>query len=319
MNSIDRLIDKIKQKNNPSVMGLDPKIENIPGYLKSEAYKMYGKNLKGAAQAVLEFNKKLIDATADLIPAIKPQIAFYEVLGEEGIRVFRETCEYAKLKDLLVIGDVKRGDIGSTAEAYSSAYLGRASLEEASHSVFDIDFVTLNPYLGEDSIRPFLEDSKKYGKGVFILVKTSNNSSGDIQDLLTFGGKFLYEHVAALVKKWGEELIGSYGYSAVGAVVGATYPDQITTLRSILNKSYILVPGYGAQGGTAAYVAKAFTKDGLGAIVNASRSIITAYKSEKWKNTYSEERFDEAARAEVIRMRDELNKEIARKIADHKG
>jgi len=317
MNAIDRLIEQIKKKNNSTVMGLDPRIESVPEYIKNEAYKKYGKNIKGAAEALLEYNIKLIDATADLIPAVKPQIAFYELLGEEGFRIFRETCNYAKSKGLLVIGDVKRGDIGSTAEAYSSAYLGRIGAELGQQAVFDIDFVTVNPYLGEDSIKPFLEDCKKYGKGLFILVKTSNKSSGDMQDLLTFGGKFLYEHAAGLVDKWSQELIGENGYSAVGAVVGATYPDQVTSLREILKKSYILVPGYGAQGGTAIDAAKAFKMDGLGAIVNASRSIITAYKSERWKNTYSEERFDEAARAEVIRMRDELNKEIARKIARH--
>ncbi len=317
MNAIDRLVEQIKKKNNPTVMGLDPRIESVPAYIKNEAYKKYGQTLKGASEAILEFNKKLIDATADLIPAVKPQMAFFELLGEEGVRVFRETCEYAKAKDLLVIGDVKRGDIGSTAEAYSSAYLGKVKIEQREQAVFDIDFITINPYLGQDSIEPFLEDCTRYGKGIFILVKTSNKSSGDVQDILNFGGKFLFEHVAGLVDKWGKVLVGQSGYSAVGAVVGATYPDQIITLREVLEKAFILVPGYGAQGGTSADAAKAFKKDGLGAIVNASRSIAQAYKSDRWKNTYCEERFDEVARVEVIRMRDELNKEIARKITGH--
>lgn len=318
MNSIDRLVQMIRQKNNPTVMGLDPRLESIPLYIKNESYRKYGQTLKGAADAILEFNKKLIDATYDLIPAVKPQIAFYELFGEEGVRVFIETCKYAKEKGLIVIGDVKRGDIGTTAEAYSSAFLGRVKIEQGYEPVFDIDFITVNPYLGQDSIEPFLADCREYGKGIFVLVKTSNKSSGDIQDILAFGGKFMYEHIAGLVNKWGEELISQSGYSAVGAVVGATYPEQITSLREIMKKSYILVPGYGAQGGTAVDAAKAFNKDGLGAVINASRSIASAYLSERWKNTYCEERFDEAARAEVTRMRDELNKEIARKIADHK-
>lgn len=310
MNAIDRLIKQIKAKNNPSVMGLDPRIEHIPEFIKAEAFNKYGKNLKGAAQAVLEFNKRLIDSTSDLIPVIKPQIAFYEVFGEEGIKVFKETCEYGKAKGLIVIGDVKRGDIGSTAEAYSTAYLGRSRIEAKEEPVFDLDFITVSPFLGEDSIMPFLDKCIKYNKGIFLLVKTSNKSSGDIQDLLTFSGKFLYEHIAELVNKWGEQLIGEHGYSAIGAVVGATYPEQIKSLRNIMNKAYILVPGYGAQGGTAKDVMNSFNEDGLGAVISASRSISLAFASERWKQIYSEEKFDEAARAEVMRMRDELNKEI---------
>jgi len=315
MNAIDRLVEKIKLKNNPTIMGLDPRLEKIPEFFKKQAYKKYGTNEKGAAQAIFEFNKKLLDSVAEYIPAVKPQIAFYEVLGEEGIKVFRETCDYAKDKGLLVIGDIKRGDIDSTAEAYSTAYLGKRKIGFKEEAIFDIDFVTVNPYLGADSIKPFVEDCQKYDKGIFVLVKTSNKSSGDLQDILAFGGKFLYEHVAEMVTKWGEGIIGQNGYSAVGAVVGATYPQQLSSLRTILKNSYILVPGYGAQGGRAADVVKAFKNDGLGAIVNASRSIMFAYQSDKWKTMYSEDRFDIAARAEVIRMRDELNKELARKMA----
>lgn len=314
MNAIDRLIEKIREKNNPSIMGLDPRIDKIPEFIKTDAFKKYGTTEKGAAQAVMEFNRKLLDAVAELIPAIKIQIAFYEIFGEEGTKVFRETCDYAKDKGLLVIGDIKRGDIDSTAEAYSTAYLGRRKIGFKEEPVFDIDFITVNPYFGADSIRPFVEDCKKYDKGIFVLVKTSNKSSGDIQDILAFGGKFLYEHVAEMVTKWGEDIKGENGYSAVGAVVGATYPEQVSALRSILKNAYILVPGYGAQGGRAADVVKAFKNDGLGAIISASRSIIFAYQSDKWKTMYSEDRFEVAARAEVIRMRDELNKELARKM-----
>jgi orotidine-5'-phosphate decarboxylase len=317
MNAIDRLIQQIKKKNNPSMMGLDPRLENIPAFIREEAYKKYGKNFRGAAEAILVFNKRLIDKTFDLMPAVKPQIAFYEALGEDGLRAFRETCEYAKEKGLLIIGDVKRGDIGATASAYSSAFLGKTKIGDQLQSVYDVDFITVNPYLGTESIKPFLDDCKKYEKGLFILVKTSNKTSGDLQDLLTFGGKFLYEHVAGLVNRWAEDLKGENGYSAVGAVVGATYPEQLTTLRELLKWSYILVPGYGTQGGTATGAAGAFNRDGLGAIVNSSRGIIQAYTSELWKKLYTEEQFDEAARAEVIRMRDELNKEVARKITGH--
>jgi len=314
MNAIDRLIEKIKEKNNPTVMGLDTRLDKIPDFIKKDAFSKFGTTEKGAAHAMIEFNKKLLDSVAEYIPAVKPQIAFYELFGEEGIKAFRETCDYAKSKDLLVIGDIKRGDIDSTAEAYSTAYLGKRKIGFKEESIFDIDFVTVNPYLGSDSIKPFIEDCIKYNKGIFVLVKTSNKSSGDLQDILAFGGKFLYEHVAEKVTKWGEGIIGQNGYSAIGAVVGATYPQQLSTLRTILKNAYILVPGYGAQGGRAADVVKAFRNDGLGAIVNASRSITFAYQSDKWKTMYSEDRFDIAARAEIIRMRDELNKELARKM-----
>ncbi|MGE5329079.1 MAG: orotidine-5'-phosphate decarboxylase [Deltaproteobacteria bacterium] len=314
MNAVDKLIEKIKQKNNPTVVGLDPRLDKIPEFIKKDAFKKFGTTEKGAAEAIIEFNKKILDSIYEYVPAVKPQIAFYEIFGEEGIRAFRETCNYAKEKDLLVIGDIKRGDIDSTAEAYSTAYLGKRKIGFKEEGIFDIDFVTVNPYLGADSIKPFVEDCSKYDKGIFVLVKTSNKSSGDIQDILAFGGKFLYEHVAEMVTKWGQQIIGQNGYSAVGAVVGATYPEQISALRAILKHGYILVPGYGAQGGRAGDVVKAFKNDGLGAIVNASRSIIFAYQSDKWKTMYAEDRFDTAARAEVIRMRDELNKELARKM-----
>ncbi len=311
MIAIDRLIEQIKNKNNPTVVGLDPRLEAVPEFIKESAFSRHGQGLKAAAEAVLEFNTRLIDAVYDLIPAVKPQIAFYEMLGVEGMRVFKETCEYARSKKLLVIGDVKRGDIGSTAEAYSSAYLGKTAIYGELQEVFDIDFITVNPYLGGDSVEPFIKDCERYGKGIFLLVKTSNKTSGDLQDITTSEGRYIFELVAEHVNKWGERLIGANGYSSVGAVIGATYPDQLIKLRNTLTHAYILVPGYGTQGGTAADAACAFKEDGLGAIVNASRSISSAYASQRWKADYSAREFDQAARAEVIHMRDELNNEIA--------
>jgi orotidine-5'-phosphate decarboxylase len=231
--------------------------------------------------------------------------------GLEGIRVFSETCRYAKEKGLLVIADGKRNDIGSTAESYSAAYLGRTLIDEGiSEPVFDVDALTVNPFLGIDGIKPFISDCKKYGKGIFVIVKTSNRSSGQFQDVLTMESKSMYEVVARYVEEWGQYVKGKYGYSSIGAVVGATYPNQAKVLRKILKSSYILVPGYGAQGGTARDVAHSFNYDGMGAIVNASRSIMCAYKAEQWKDVYSEERFYEASRAEAIRMRDDINNAV---------
>lgn len=301
-NAMDLLIEKIQEKNNPTVMGLDPRYDMIPNCISSK----YTKDVKGACKAILEFNKGLIDATYDIIPAIKPQIAFYEMFGIEGIEIFKQTCKYAKEKQMVVIADVKRGDIGTTAEGYSSAFLGQTSIGNLFYSIFDCDFITVNPYLGTDGIKPFINDCKKYGKGIFILVKTSNKSSGELQDLKLESGTTIYETVANLVNTWGEELIGENGYSSVGAVVGATYPTQIKELRNIMPKAYFLIPGYGAQGGKAEDIALGF-KDGLGGIVNASRSLSAAYKSDKWKDKYSEEEFAKATRAEAISMKDELN------------
>ncbi len=308
---IDKLIEAVKEKNNPSVIGLDPKIEYVPSFIKEKAFKEYGANLKGVAEAILGFNKKIIDAVYDIVPAVKPQLAYYEMYGLEGLRVFDETVRYAKEKGLIVIVDGKRNDIGTTAEAYSSAYLGKTKIDDSiEEAVFDADALTVNPYLGIDGIKPFIEDCKKYKKGIFMLVKTSNKSSGQIQDLLTQYDKSIYEIIAQYVEEWGKPLRGEHGYSSIGAVVGATYPNQAKILRKIMKHAYILVPGYGAQGGTARDVAHNFNGDGLGAIVNASRSIMCAYQSEEWKNTFSEEKFDEASRAEAIRMRDDLNSVI---------
>jgi len=311
---IDRLIENIRIKNNPTVAGLDPKLEYVPAFIRNKYLEQYGINAKGAAEAILEFNKRIIDALYDIIPAVKPQLAYYEMYGCEGIRVFDETVKYAKSKGLIVIADAKRGDIGATAEAYSAAYLGATKLnDEIEQSYFDADALTVNQYLGIDGIKPFLNDCMKYNKGIFILVKTSNKSSGQLQDLATEDGKRIYEIMAEYVDEWGKELIGKYGYSSVGAVVGATYPQQAKIIREKLKNAYILVPGYGAQGGTAADAANSFNSDGLGAIVNASRSIMCAYKSERWKDKYSEIEFAEASRAEAMRMRDELNEAIKNK------
>ncbi len=304
-NAMDKLINRIKETNNPTVMGLDPRYDMIPESIRTK----YSEDIEGACKAILEFNKELIDSVYDIVPAVKPQIAFYEMFGEEGIKVFNETCKYAKQKGMIIIADVKRGDIGSTAAGYSNAYLGKTPIGEEKVSIYDVDFVTVNPYLGIDGVKPFIDDCKEYGKGIFILVKTSNKSSGELQDLKLENGITIYEKVAELVKSWGEDLVGEYGYSSVGAVVGATYPIQIKELREIMPKTYFLIPGYGAQGGKAEDIALGF-KDGIGGIVNASRSLMLAYKSDRWKDKYSEKEFGKATRAEAIRMRDELNKEI---------
>lgn len=305
---IDRLIQSIQEKNNPTVVGLDPKIEYVPEFIKEGTFKEYGVNLKGASEAIIQFNKMIIDSIYDQVPAIKPQLAYYEMYGVDGIYAFNETCKYAKSKDLIVIADGKRNDIGTTAEAYSKAFLGSTVIDkEITQKAFDVDALTVSPYLGVDGIKPFVEDCINNKKGIFVLVKTSNKSSGQLQDLFTQDGKSIYEIMAEYVNEWGKPVKGKYGYSSVGAVVGATYPNQAKLLRGIMKNAYILVPGYGAQGGTARDCANSFNKDGLGAIVNASRSVMCAYKSDIWKNEYSEKRFAEASRAEVIRMKEDLN------------
>lgn len=302
-NIMDRLIDKIKQTNNPTVMGLDPRYEILPECIKEK----YEENLDGASKAILEFNKALIDATYDIIPAIKPQIAFYEMYGLPGMKAFEETCKYAREKEMFVIADIKRGDIGTTAQAYSNAFLGKTKIGNIEQSIYDVDFVTLNPYMGTDSIRPFIEDCKKYNKGAFVLVKTSNQSSGELQDLKLESREEVYIKVAKLVEKWGNDLIGEYGYSSISAVVGATYPKQLQELRNIAQHTFFLIPGYGAQGGKAEDIALGFDKDKVGGIVNSSRGLMCAYKSDLWKDKYVEKDFAKATRAEAIRMRNELN------------
>ncbi len=303
MNAIDRLIEKIKETNNPTVIGLDPRYDMLPNCIKEK----YTKDEKSICEGILEYNKSIIDEVYDIIPAVKPQIAFYEMFGEKGIYVFKETCKYAKEKGMIVISDIKRGDIGSTAQGYSNAYLGKTNIGKEEKSFFDIDFCTVNPYLGIDGIKPFIEDCKKYEKGIFILVKTSNPSSGELQDLKLESGQTVYEKVANLVDDWGKELIGKNEYSSIGAVVGATYPEQLKELRKIMPNTYFLIPGYGAQGGKAQDIALGFDNKGLGGIVNASRSLMCAYKSEIWKDKFKDEEYAKATRAEAIRMRDELN------------
>ena len=305
-NAMDVLITKIKEMNNPTVIGLDPRYDMLPNCIKEK----YGTDVQSVCEGILEYNKALIDATYDIIPAVKPQIAFYEMFGVDGINCFKETCKYAKEKGMIVIADVKRGDIGSTAAGYSNAYLGETPVGDKKESFFDIDFVTVNPYLGVDGIKPFIEDAKKYRKGIFILVKTSNPSSAELQDLRLESGETVYEKVAELVKTWGEELIGEKGYSSVGAVVGATHPTQLKDLRKLMPNTFFLIPGYGAQGGKAEDIALGFDKDGVGGIVNASRSLMCAYKSDLWKDEFGDERFAEATRAEAIRMRNELTLSI---------
>ncbi len=306
MNAIDRLIDKIKQTNNPTVMGLDPRFDMLPKCVTDK----YDKTLEGVSKAILEYNKALIDETCDIIPAVKPQIAFYEMFGIPGLEAFKETCKYAKEKGMIVIADIKRGDIGSTAQGYSNAFLGKTKIGDHEESIFDVDFVTVNPYMGTDCVKPFIEDCKKYDKGIFILVKTSNPSSGELQDLKLENGKEVYMQVADLVEKWGEDLVGKYGYSSVSAVVGATYPEQLEQIRSKAPHTYFLIPGYGAQGGKAEDIALGFDKNGLGGIVNASRSLMCAYKSEIWKNQFTEEEYAKATRAEALRMKEELQTAI---------
>ena len=305
-NIIDQLIEKIKIMKNPTVIGLDPRYEMLPKYVKDK----YPKTLEGVGQAIIEYNKALIDAIYDIIPAIKPQIAFYEMYGIPGMQAFKVTCEYAKQKGMFVIADIKRGDIGSTAQGYSNAYLGKTKIEENEQSLYDIDFVTVNPYMGTDCVKPFIDDCKKYNKGLFILVKTSNPSSGELQDVKLENGEEVYTRVAKYVEKWGEELRGEYNYSSISAVVGATYPEQLKQLRQIAPHTYFLIPGYGAQGGKAEDIALGFDENGLGGIVNASRSLMCAYKSEMWKDKFEEKDYAKATRAEAIRMKEELCSKI---------
>ena len=271
----------------------------IPNHIKKAAFKEYGETLEGAAEAVWQYNKQIVDAVYDLIPAVKPQIAMYEQFGIEGLKAYKKTIEYCKEKDLVVIGDVKRGDIGSTSAAYATAHLGKVTVGSKQYSLFDEDFATVNPYLGSDGIKPFIDVCKEENKGLFILVKTSNPSSGEFQDRL-IDGRPLYEHVGEMVSKWGEEHMGE-NYSYIGAVVGATYPEMGKVLRKVMPKSFILVPGYGAQGGKGADLVNYFNEDGLGAIVNSSRGIIAAYKQEKYAS-YGEENFADASRAAVKDM-----------------
>lgn len=291
---INKLTAKIQKTKAPIVVGLDPMLNYIPKHIQEKAFKEFGETLEGAAEAIWQFNKEIVDKTYDLIPAVKPQIAMYEQFGIPGIMAFKKTVDYCKSKDLVVIGDIKRGDIGSTSAAYATGHIGKVQIGANKIAPFDEDFVTLNPYMGADSITPFIDVCKEEKKGLFILVKTSNPSSGDFQDQMV-GDRPVYKLVGEKVAQWGETCMGD-DYSYVGAVVGATYPEMGKTLRKIMPKAYILVPGYGAQGGQGKDLVHFFNEDGLGAIVNSSRGIIAAYKQEKYAK-FGEENFADASRA----------------------
>ncbi|MBR4169656.1 MAG: orotidine-5'-phosphate decarboxylase [Lachnospiraceae bacterium] len=322
---INKLIANIRKTNAPIVVGLDPMLSYIPEHIVKKAYADYGETLAGAAEAIRNYNRGIIDAVCDLIPAVKPQIAMYEQFGVEGMIAFKKTVEYAHEKGLVVIGDIKRGDIGSTSEAYAVGHLGKVAIGSKRIAPFGEDFATVNPYLGSDGIKPFIKVCKEEGKGIFVLVKTSNPSSGEFQDRLIRGvsgsadgeaDRPLYEVVGEQVAKWGEACMpeapsddadagSSYGYSNVGAVVGATYPEMGRILRKLMPKTYILVPGYGAQGGKGSDLKPFFNEDGLGAIVNSSRGIIAAYKQEKYAS-FGPEGYADAARAAVLDMQKDI-------------
>ncbi len=297
---INKLISKIQKTKAPIVVGLDPMLSYVPEHIQKKAFAEYGETLEGAAEAIWQFNKEIVDKTYDLIPAVKPQIAMYEQFGIEGLKAYKKTVDYCKSKDLVVIGDIKRGDIGSTSAAYAVGHLGKVQVGSKTYAGFDEDFATVNPYLGSDGVKPFIDVCKQENKGLFILVKTSNPSSGEFQDQ-KIDGKTLYELVGEKVAQWGEDHMGESGYSYIGAVVGATYPEQGEILRKVMPKSLILVPGYGAQGGKGKDLVHFFNEDGLGAIVNSSRGIIAAYKQEAYAK-FGAENFGDASRAAVEAM-----------------
>lgn len=295
----DRLLTEVKRKGTPVCVGLDPRLEKIPQFIKGKFTAEMGYTLEAAAQAILDFNKGIIDAIADLVPCVKPQAAFYEQYGFEGMWAFEATIDYAKTKGLIVIADAKRNDIGSTAEAYANAYLGQVDLFGGKYFTIDADAVTITPYLGADGVLPFVQAAEEFGKGVFVLVKTSNPSAPDLQDRLVDGERRpLHEIVAQFVDSWGADLVGVSGYSSVGAVVGATYPQEAGRLRELMPQSIFLVPGYGAQGGKASDLKAYFNADGLGAVVNNSRGIIYAYE----ELDLPEAAYAEAAREAVLGM-----------------
>lgn len=300
--SFDRLIEKIKKTGNPTVVGLDPKLDYVPDFIREAAFEEKGRDLKGAAYALLKFNKAIIDAVCDIVPAVKPQAAYYEMYGRHGVKTLYKTIEYAKKKGMFVIVDGKKNDIGATMEAYTAAYLGSTDVDGVDFTGFGADALTVNGYLGTDGIAPLTDVCKKNDKGIFVLVKTSNKSSGELQDRRLDDGKTVYETMGEMCEKWGADTVGGYGYSAVGAVVGATYPEQLKEMREKLPHTFFLVPGYGAQGGGAEGVAKAFDKDGLGAVVNSSRAVMCAYKKEEC----DPRDFAGAARRECIRMREDI-------------
>ena len=301
---INKLIAKIEKTKAPIVIGLDPMLNYIPEHIRKKAFAEYGETLEGAAEAVWQFNKEIVDKTWDLVPAVKPQIAMYEQFGIEGLKAYQKTVDYCHTKDLVVIGDIKRGDIGSTSAAYAAGHLGKIQVGSKCYTAFNEDFATVNPYLGSDGVKPFIEVCQEENKGIFVLVKTSNPSSGEFQDRL-IDGRPLYEHVGEMVARWGEEHMGD-AYSYVGAVVGATYPEMGKVLRKLMPKTFILVPGYGAQGGKGKDLVHFFNEDGLGAIVNSSRGIIAAYKQEAYAK-FGEENYADASRQAVKDMIEDIS------------
>jgi len=302
---IDKLIDKIIMMGNPSVVGLDPQLDFVPEHILKDAYGAYGYTSKACAEAIFRFNTEIIDEIYDIVPAVKPQIAMYEMFGYEGIDAYIKTIKYAKSKGLFVIADAKRGDIASTGLAYAKAFLGKVKIADTQNQAFDADFLTINPYLGQDSIEPFIDECKVNDKGLFILVKTSNPGSGMLQDILS-DGKPIYEIVGSYVEEWGNSLRGAHGFSSIGAVVGATHKEQAKRLREVMPHTFMLVPGYGAQGGTAEDLSVCFNKEGLGAIVNSSRGIIAAYKGKLEPKDHAK-----AARQAAIAMRDDIMKYVS--------
>ncbi len=304
---INKLIEKIEKTQAPIVVGLDPMMKFVPGYIQKKAFDEFGETLEGAAEAIWQYNKGIVDAIYDLVPAVKPQVAMYEQFGIPGMIAFKKTVDYCKEKGLVVIGDIKRGDIGSTSEAYAVGHLGKVTVGSKAYYGFDEDFVTVNPYLGSDGVKPFVKICNEEKKGIFVLVKTSNPSSGEFQDR-TVDGKPLYELVGEKVAEWGAECMGDK-YSYIGAVVGATYPEQGKILRKVMPKSFILVPGYGAQGGKGADLVHFFNEDGLGAIINSSRGIIAAYQQEQYAS-YGETGYADASRAAVLAMKEDIKQAL---------
>lgn len=307
---INKLVEKIRKTGAPIVVGLDPMLAYVPDHVQQKAFAEFGETLEGAAEAIWQFNKEIVDHTHDLIPAVKPQVAMYEQFGIPGLQAFKKTVDYCHEKGLVVIGDIKRGDIGSTSAAYAAGHIGKVQVGSKTYAPFEEDFVTVNPYLGTDGVKPFVDVCREQKKGLFVLVKTSNPSSGEFQDRLV-DGRPLYELVGEKVAEWGKDCMGK-DYSYIGAVVGATYPEMGKVLRQIMPKSFILVPGYGAQGGKGEDLVHFFHEDGLGAIVNSSRGIIAAYKQEQYAK-FGEEHFAEASRAAVEAMAKDIGDALAKR------
>lgn len=301
---VSKLIEKIQKTKAPICVGLDPMLSYIPEHVTKKAFAEFGETLEGAAEAIWQFNKEIVDATCDLIPSVKPQIAMYEQFGLPGLAAYDKTVKYCQEKGLLVIGDVKRGDIGSTSAAYATGHLGTVQVGSQTLSGFNAEYITVNPYLGTDGVKPFVDVCNQCDRGIFVLVKTSNPSSGEFQDRL-IDGRPLYELVAEKVVEWGDASMDG-AYSNVGAVVGATYPEMSKVLRKLMPRTYFLVPGYGAQGGTAEDLKYCFNEDGLGAVVNSSRGIIAAYKKDAYAK-FGPEHFGEASRQAVIDMIADIN------------